>query len=130
MAGKRVDASQANERVSKIYELKVLGLSRAEIIQYVSEKTEWNITDRQIDNYILQATERLKAQAEYESNEQLGMAISRLNKLYQSNLKVQDYKGALAVQRELNSLLGLHAPQKVQHTGESGGAIVVKVIRE
>lgn len=116
--------AESAERVTKVYDLLILGLSRQEIMQYCSA---WQITTRQIDVYIQKATERLKTHADYQREEQLGIAINRLNKLYRDNLKVQDYKGALAVQKELNLLLGLHAPQKIQHAGHDGGAIEFKL---
>lgn len=117
----KVTNAESAERVTKVFELLVLGLSRQEIMQYCSA---WEITTRQIDVYIQKATERLKAHADYQREEQLGVAINRLNKLYRDNLKVQDYKGALAVQKELNLLLGLHAPSRHEVTGKDGEPIV------
>jgi hypothetical protein len=45
--------------------------------------------------------------AEFSPEEEMGKAYSRLNLLFMSCMKIQDYKGALAVQRELNRLLSL-----------------------
>ena len=127
--------------MTEIFNLLVLGTSRADILQYCSKKREeskiqtpqnvqWDVGERQIDEYIRHARKRLKQSASYQRDEMLGIAIERLNRLYKDNLKVQDYKGALAVQREINTLLGLHAPQQVQHTGANGGKVVIKVVRE
>lgn len=123
----KVTNAESAERTTKVFELLILGLSRQEIMQYCSA---WKITTRQIDVYIKKATERLKAHADYQREEQLGIAINRLNKLYQSNLKVQDYKGALAVQRELNTLLGLHAPARHELTGKDGAGLTIRIERE
>lgn len=122
----KVTNAESAERVTKVFELLVLGLSRQEIMQYCSA---WEITTRQIDVYIQKATERLKAHADYQREEQLGVAINRLNKLYRDNLKVQDYKGALAVQKELNTLLGLHAPSRHEVTGKDGDALTIRIER-
>lgn len=116
----KVTNAESAERVTKIFELLLLGLSRQEIMQYCSA---WNITTRQIDVYIQKATARLKAHADYKREEQLGVAIHRLNNLYRSSLKIQDYKGALAVQKELNLLLGLHAPSRHEITGKDGAPV-------
>lgn len=102
---------ERDRRVNLIYDLLVLGTSRAQIIQYASEKA-WNVTDRQIDHYIQRANQRFEEESKVHQAHELGKAVRRLNDLYQKTLKVQDYRQALANQRELNALLGLYAPSK------------------
>lgn len=129
----KVNNAESEKRVTEIFNLLVLGTSRADILQYCAKKrlesdgAVWDVETRQIDVYIKKARENLAKIAEYKRNEQLGIALERLNTLYKNNLKVQDYKGALAVQREINTLLGLHAPQEVRHTGKDGGVLTFKL---
>ena len=113
-------------RITKIIELLTLGLSRAEIIRYDSEKTKWGVTTRTIDNYIALATEAIEAQSETKREYEIGKALERLESLYQRNMSIQDFKAALAVVKERSELLGLKAPK--QH--ELDGDITFKVIRE
>ena len=56
------------------------------------------------------ARERLVIIAAYDKPEQLGTAIARLQGLYASSLANPDVRPALAVQKEINRLLGLASP--------------------
>ena len=114
------DKTEIDRRVAKIYELLVLGVSHADICRYVSENTDWNVDVRTVERYIASARKKLTALSEYHKAEELGRAIARLHKLYQSMIKVNDYKGAVAVQRETNLLLGLYAPPAKQSLELSG----------
>lgn len=101
-------------RVTKVFDLLVLGSSRAQILQYVAEKTTWGVNERQVGYYIEKANKKLEAAAEYHQKRELGKALTRLNILFMSCMKVQDYQRALAVQREINAMLGLNAPTKIE----------------
>ena len=48
-----------------------------------------------------------RALAEFNPDEELGKAYTRLNLLFMACMKIQDYKGALGVQKELNRLLAI-----------------------
>src|SRR3989304_2924667 len=103
------------QRVNMVYTLLLNGASRMQIMQYASDpKNGWNITTRQVDTYIAEANGMLAAESEYHRGRELGKAIARLNNIYQHCMRVQDYGRAIAAQRELNTLLGLHAPPAVQ----------------
>jgi len=112
-------------RITKIIELLTLGLSRAEIIRYDSEKTKWGVTTRTIDNYIALATEAIEAQSETKREYEIGKALERLESLYQRNMSIQDFKAALAVVKERSELLGLKAPNK--HEIDTKGENIIKV---
>ena len=109
MAGKRVSKAEKEQRVQKIFELLVNGLPRYAILQYVADKTTWNLKARQVDNYIADAAAMLAIESEYQRPKELGVAIRRLNDLYSASMKVQDYARAISAQRELNKLLSLYA---------------------
>lgn len=114
----RITAAEKDARVNKIFELLVNGFTRYQILQYASSskppKKDWNVTTRQIDSYISEATAMLTTEAEYIRPKEFGKAIARLNDLYQRCLKVQDYQRAIAAQRELNALLSLYEPPATQ----------------
>lgn len=102
---------EVQKRVDKVFDMLMNGLPRARILQFASEKG-WDVTDRTVDSYI-RAARKLFAQAALtQKQEQIGIAISRLNNLYEKCMMIQDYKAALAVQKEMNTLLGLHEPAK------------------
>lgn len=110
----RCTRAEKETRVNKIYELLVAGHTRYKILQYVATRTDWDLNDRQIDNYIADANAMIAAESEWHRSRELGRAIRRLHDLYASCMKVQDYAKALATQRELNTLLALHAPPAAQ----------------
>ena len=94
-------------RVAKVFELLAAGLTRAQIIRYVADKTEWGACERTVDSYIALATKEFDVLADVDRRVIAGMALARLNELYARSLRIQDFKTALAVQRELNKLTGL-----------------------
>jgi hypothetical protein len=102
-------------RVTKVYEMLIAGARRYQILQYAaSEKADWNVSTRTVDYYIQEANALIAQEAEWHRGRELGRAIAALDDLYQRCMKVQDYQRALAVRRELNTLLGLHAPPAAQ----------------
>jgi hypothetical protein len=113
----KATVAQFEARVNKVMEMLILGLSRASILQYVTNSTDWNVSDRQVDNYIADANREIEKHSETVRERELGKAIRRLEMLFQSCMKVQDYQRALAVQKELNELLGLKAPQRMEISG-------------
>jgi hypothetical protein len=102
------------ERISKVLELMTYGMKPQAIWQYASEKTDWNVSIRQIHRYILVATEQLKKSAQVDRETEIGVALERLDALYQRNLGIQDFKAALSVLKERVDLLGLAAPKHVK----------------
>lgn len=98
------------KRVNQIYDMLLLGFSRVQIIEF-GLKNDWNVVDGTVDQYISKANKRYAEASAIVRNEQLGLAISRLNHLLQKNMSIQDYKTALSAQKELNALLGLYAPK-------------------
>ena len=51
---------EKDKRIDVVCELLVSGASRSQMIQYVAKKTEWNLSSRQIDQYISYAKEKIK----------------------------------------------------------------------
>lgn len=111
---KKSDTTEFNERVFIISQLILRGLQRKEIIQYVTTKVEnpWDIKDRQIDRYISEARKEIQVYSDYEKSYERGKALLRLDNLYSRLYNIQDYKGALQVQKELNDLTGIKEAQK------------------
>lgn len=56
------------------------------------------------------ARRKLTLAANYNRDERLGEAITRLDDCYKKSLSIQDVKTCLGVQRELNKLLALYSP--------------------
>ena len=94
-------------RIATIYRLLLSGMRRREVLQYVTEKTDWGLETSAIDKYIAEATKEIKEVTAEEIETARGMAYKRLDTLYYKSLLINDYKTALAVQKEMNELFGL-----------------------
>ena len=120
---KKATAAEITKRVNKVYQLLLDGLSRADILEYVAKKTEWKVSDGSVDEYIAKATAEIKARSTIVRDEEYGKALERLRMLYSRNIMIQDFKAALAVQKEINELLGLYPAKKIEHGGKDGKPI-------
>ena len=107
----RATNAEISRRVDQIYTLMLGGASYRDILAHC-EKHEWPVKKRMIDHYIQRARERFEQAAETKRGQEFGRALDRLEDLYSRNLKIQDYKAALAVVKERLTLLGLYPPAK------------------
>lgn len=100
--------AEIEARVNKIYDLLVNGANRSQILQYCTEKAKWEVNERQIDEYIKRANQRLIELGKTHRETELGRAVARLNSLYFMSMSLQNFNVCLGIQRELNKLLGLN----------------------
>ena len=128
-AGKKATHAEIEERVTVVYTLLIRGASREEILRHGSET--WSLTTRQVEDYLARARKRFEELAAYVREEEIGRARAQLHDLYGKNMKVQDYKAALQVRKDLSELLGLYAPktEKHEHSGPNGGPLALLVGR-
>jgi hypothetical protein len=103
---------EVENRVNEIFTALTKGISSVEMFQYVSEKFTWNVTSRQIYNYVQEANKKYTELAEKNKDVEFGKAVSRLTLLFEKSLKVQDYKTCLAIQKEINTMFGTYEPTK------------------
>jgi hypothetical protein len=115
------------QRVATVHKLLVAGASRASIQQYAIKA--WGLSESPVDVYIARAKESIKEQTDRDKENNLSMALARMNDIYQQCISAKNYKGAITAQVEINKLLGLYAPTKTEGTGENG-AFVIKLVRE
>ena len=100
-------SAEKSVRIATIYRLLLSGMRRREILQYVAEKTDWGLETSAIDKYMREATQEIKEVTAEEIETARGMAYKRLDTLYYKSLLINDFKTALAVQKEMNELFGL-----------------------
>ena len=79
--GKKSTNRQMQERVNTVYQLLSKSESRVEIVQDASEN--WDVGDRQADEYLARARQLIAKDAEIERPEWLAAAIARLVKYEQ-----------------------------------------------
>jgi hypothetical protein len=95
------------EHAETIKTLVCRGLDRKDILAYAREKA-WREEPADLDHLIEIANDELAKDAgELDTEIELGKALARLNHLYQQTVKVQDYKTALQIQKEINNVLKL-----------------------
>ena len=94
---------------------------------FFGENTKDISKHRTIDNYI-HKVKNTYLNFEKEIEDEKGRTLARLDDLYAKLIKVQDYKGALSVIREIGDIVGFKAATKLDHTtaGEKINIIVEK----
>ena len=125
VAGKKATKITAETRLETVFEMLVKGETRAKILQYASD---WDLTDRQIDEYISRANERFRETSHFDREAQIGETIERYREQYRLATEREDHKGAATIQEKLARLLGLEAPSVVknEHSGPAGGPILIE----
>jgi len=114
VSGNRSSRAAIRVRVDIVYRLLLLGLDRQRIIDHVRAKyPSWPKSDGAIDRCIEQAEQMLIESGEAERPVEFGRSLARKHDLYTRCLNDKDYRGALAVQKEIDDLLGLKAPIEV-----------------
>jgi hypothetical protein len=103
-----------NERIAKISELMIEGKSRQNILQFNSEN--WNLSERQIDNYIGKATAIIKQELIKDSEFSLSKAIKRFEYIYQRAIETKDYRLAMQTNKEICTVQGL-TKIEIEHSG-------------
>jgi arsenate reductase-like glutaredoxin family protein len=118
---------EVKKRVMKVFDLLAKGVSRADIIQFAA-KSEWDVSIRTVDTYIQRAHTLFSKHSQIKIDQETGLAIHQLRNLYESNMKIHDYKTALATRKELSELLGLYQPKKTQIGNLDNQPLVIRVV--
>jgi len=101
-------STETQQRVMQVAKYILNGYSkRAFLLQIISENENWNVSERQLDNYIRDA----KKVIEYSNSEndiklEKDIALNRLEGLYVMNMKIQDFNQARQVTMDRLKLLG------------------------
>lgn len=100
--------NKTNEQTNmdKIVLLMVSGMSKADLENACVMKL--GIDPHEVADAIAAARRRLTLAAEYNRDEQLGTAITRMNDIYGRAIRAADIKTALTAQREINKLMDLY----------------------
>lgn len=106
--------AQIYQRIQQVLQLMLNGSSRSIIVQYCSEN--WNVGERQADKYILKANSLCKKSIVKDAQLDYAKAMRRFEFLYSRCLERNDYRAALAVNKEIAALQGLYQ-ERVKHSG-------------
>lgn len=106
-------------RVDAVLQLLLGGAQRRDIIRFGSAPEQaWNVSDRQITDYIAAATQALEESLEKDRDRLISRELAQRQHLYAAALSSGDVRTALAVKKDLCELLGLYPAKKVEHSGE------------
>ena len=95
-----------NPAIDKVLLLMVSGLSHADLTAACISNLE--VPPKEVAGIIARARRKLTLAADYNRDEQIGTAVTRLNDIYARAIRVQDIKTGLVAQKELNKLLDLY----------------------
>lgn len=92
--------------LDKVVLLMVSGMSQADLDNACV--TRLGIEPHEVEAVTTEARRRLTRAADYNRDEQLGTAITRMNDIYARAIRAADIKTALTAQREINKLMNLY----------------------
>ena len=95
------------QRVAKILPL-ISFMNVNEIFRYVSEKENWNISKRQLENYVADARKLLSSEVESFKKNAVANVYNNYVNLYKKALKKEDHKLCLQIQDSIAKLFGLN----------------------
>jgi len=104
------------DRVTKIIQLLVAGMDGIEIVRYIQDKTDWNVCESHIYNYIKDAKKYIRELTNEDRLHQIGLAIRRMLFIYTKCTTQPSHwnpSAAISAQQEINKLLGLYSPVRV-----------------
>lgn len=114
--------SEVDRRVQLVKEMLAKGMLRSQIIQHISKNSEIKVSDRQIDNYIKEATELLKIDFEESSNRErlISLVFRRTETIFHMAEDIEDLQTMRGALRDLRDMMGLDMAQKSDITINDG----------
>ncbi len=95
-----------SDHKDKVLLLLTTGMSEADVLAVAQAKLD--MTDAQARQAVAEARERITLTADYNRDQELGLAIIQLRECYTKSMAIQDIKVCLAARKELNKLLKLY----------------------
>jgi hypothetical protein len=110
--GTRVPDAVVMERVEELCGM-LTAAPYSEIVAYCRDK--WQMPKRTVDDYIARCKEQLAERFKHRVEAEAEIAKERLERWMSKAERKEDITAAIAAQRELTKLMGLAAPEKVEH---------------
>ena len=104
---------EKEQRIDLVCEFLIKGLTTAQMFRYVSSKTDWGISSRQLDNYISEAKQKIK-NSDNDKGFEIQRAKRRLENLYVKNEGFEDFKECRAIIETSAKLFGWNEPEKTE----------------
>lgn len=104
---------EKEKRIDIVCELLIKGLTTSQMFRYVSEKTKWGISSRQLDNYISEAKQKIRNSDDNDKGFEIQRAKRRLEGLYRKSEEIEDFKECRAVIETSAKLFGWNEAEKI-----------------
>jgi len=107
----RITDLEYENRVSIVMDMILSGLRRREIFRTIADSPnlKWGVTERQIENYMHDATAEIQKEIEPDRKKLIAESKSRFEFIYKKTVNTKDYKTALLAEKSKNELIGLNA---------------------
>ena len=97
---------EKEKRIDIVCELLIKGLTTSQMFRYVSEKTKWGISSRQLDNYISEAKQKIRNSEDSDKGFEIQRAKRRLESLYRKSEEIEDLRECRAIIETSAKLFG------------------------
>ena len=97
---------EKEKRIDIVCELLIKGLTTSQMFRYVSEKTKWGISSRQLDNYISEAKQKIRNSDDNDKGFEIQRAKRRLEALYRKSEEIEDLRECRAIIETSAKLFG------------------------
>jgi len=123
----RSSKAEVARRVAEIFPLVCDCLTLREIRAWVNQKTSWgaHISDAQLKRYLAEARALMKEAALYDREQEFGASRRRLERILARAAAKGDLRTMLTANRQLNELLGLGAPARLELCGPDGAPLEI-----
>jgi len=93
----KVEAEEKNRRVSMCFDLLMKGWSQAEIVRHLHDKEDWNLTKRQLRNYVYDAQKMIATEVQQiDRRALLYTAHHRYEMIYREAMETGNHRDAMA----------------------------------
>ena len=83
-----------------------------------------------IDMYIQRARNIIRNYSKQKREDIINTGLARLDMLFARSMNIQDYKGALAAQKEIHDLTGVRAPREQKIIGDKDNPLILETKEE
>ena len=121
---KPLPTAETRLRVDDVFGLVLAGARTEAIYKWVrEERSDWNVSTRQVDRYIREAKTLLFSKLTTDQAEEKARHRARLDDLFFRHYASGDFRGALATAQETAKLEDLYPPRRSEVSGPGGGPI-------
>jgi hypothetical protein len=125
--GGKTSEAELEQRIAQVVELLIDGVRYSKLVAFCCG--EFKVCQRTAENYIAEANARIKATFVRDLEAETAKAKERFETVYSLAMQNGEYGAATAAQKELVKLMGIAAPEKVEHSADDSITALFASIR-